>query len=245
MNVYLDIETIPSQDPAVRAEVEAAVTPPANMKKAETIAKWEAEEKPEKVEQEWRKTAFAGDRGEVVCIAWAVDDGDVYSEFRTPTGLPGPNQEISERGLLWTFFEAVREAIERSHRRRPRFIGHNVRDFDLRFLFQRAVILGEPPGFNLPHDARPGSDEVFDTMEGWAGFRNRISLDRLCRALSVPTKGAELDGADIDGSLVWDYVRDGCIESVAAYCRADVERVRSIHRRMEFTDARRLHGVAA
>ena len=245
MNVYLDIETIPAQNPAVRTEIEAGITPPANMKKAETIAKWEAEEKLDKVEQEWRRTAFAGDRGEIVCIAWAVDDGDVFSVFRTPANLEGPNREITERHLLWTFFEAMREASERAHGRWPRFIGHNVRDFDLRFLFQRAVILAEPPGCHLPHDAGPSSDRVFDTLEAWAGFRNRISLDRLCRALGVPTKGTELDGEEIDGARVWDFVRDGCIESVAAYCRADVERVRAVHERMEFNVAGRRAGIAA
>ena len=245
MNVYLDIETIPGQAKGLREEIAAQLAPPANMKKAETIARWEAEEKPDKIEQEWRKTAFAGDRGEVVCIAWAIDNGDVHCAFRTPAHLEGPNREMTERHVLWAFFEAVREAGERARGRLPRFVGHNVRDFDLRFLYQRAVILGEPPGFRLPHDVRPGSDAVFDTMEAWAGFRNRISLDRLCRALSIPTKGAELDGEEIDGSRVWDFVRDGCIESVAAYCRADVERVRSVHRRLDFRDARPLAEIAA
>ena len=29
------------------------------------------------IEAAWRKTSFHGDRGEVVCIAWAVDDNPV------------------------------------------------------------------------------------------------------------------------------------------------------------------------
>lgn len=146
----------------------------------------------------------------------------------------GDGADVGEAELLTTFFEAVTEAGEVHHGRLPCFIGHNVREFDLRFLFQRAVILGVRPPFHLPHDVRPGSDRVFDTMTAWAGWGGRISLDRLCTALNIPGKGSELGGEDIDGSKVWDLYRDGRAEDVAIYCRADVERVRHVHRRLTF-----------
>lgn len=240
MNIFLDIETIPGQEQGLREEIAATITPPGNMKKAETIAKWEAEEKPAAIEEAWRKTAFDGSRGEIVCIAWAVDSAPVRSVFYDPINDPGTmpaaGENRTEADLLQAFFIAVATASENQHGRLPRFIGHNVRDFDLRFLFHRAVILGVRPPFHLPHDARPGSDFVFDTMEAWAGYRNRISLDRLCRAFGIPTKGAELGGEEIDGSKVWDFVQAGRIEEVATYCRADVERVRAVHQRITFAE---------
>jgi len=234
VNIYLDIETIPGQAPGLKEQIAEGITPPGNYKKPETIAQWEAEQKPALVEQAWRGTAFAGDIGEVVCIAWAVDDEPAQVTFR---GLPGQAHDYPEADVLGLFFAVLKGASQQRHGRLPTFIGHNVREFDLRFLFQRAVILGVRPAFPLPHNAGPGSDRVYDTMEAWAGWRNRVSLDRLCKALGIPCKGAELGGEAIDGSKVWDFVQAGRIEDVAAYCKADVERVRAVHRRLTFADA--------
>ena len=44
--VVFDIETIPAQDPTVRAEIERSVLLPKTLKKAESIAAWEAEDRP-------------------------------------------------------------------------------------------------------------------------------------------------------------------------------------------------------
>lgn len=226
MHVYLDIETIPGQAPELKNEIARGIAPPANYSKPETIARWEAETKPTLIEDAWRKTAFAGDRGEIVCIGWAVDD----EPAQTLTRAPGS----SEAWLLDEFFAATQRAIQATHGRIPRWVGHNVRDFDLRFIYQRAVVLGLRPPFALPHDVRPGSDLVFDTMTAWAGWGGRVSLARLCAALGLPVKGSEIGEEDMDGARVWDFVQAGRLDDVAAYCRADVERVRLLHRRLTF-----------
>lgn len=226
MHIYLDIETIPGQAPGLKNEIARGVSPPANYSKPETIAKWEAETKPGLIEETWRKTSFAGDRGEVICIGWAVDDAPAETLTRT---LSSP-----EAWLLGEFFGAVHRAIEASHGRVPRWVGHNVRDFDLRFLYQRAVVLGLRPPFALPHDARPGSEFVFDTMTAWAGWGGRVSLARLCTALGLPAKGSEIGEEEMDGSRVWDMVKAGRLDDVAEYCRGDVERVRLLHHRLNF-----------
>ena len=228
MNIYLDIETIPGQAKGLKERIAETVTPPGSMKKAETIAKWEAEQKPAAVEEAWRKTSFNGDQGEIVCIAWAIDGEPVQCVSRVMA------VEQGEQLVLIDFFASIQQEIERQNGRLPVWIGHNVRDFDLRFIFQRAVIHDVCPPFRIPHDARPGSDRIFDTMDAWAGFRNRISLDRLCRALGIPLKGSELDGEEIDGSKVWDFVKAGRIQDVVCYCKADVERVRQVHSRLTF-----------
>lgn len=43
---YFDIETIPAQDPSVRAELAAAVTAPSQYKKPESIAELRRETEP-------------------------------------------------------------------------------------------------------------------------------------------------------------------------------------------------------
>jgi len=239
MHVYLDIETIPGQQPGLKEKIAESITPPGNYKKPETLAKWEEEQKPDLIEEAWRKTAFHGDRGEVVCIAWAIEDDITHCVYRTPPHIEGNQNDVTEAELLGAFFMAIAGEVRTKHGRLPVFIGHNVRDFDLRFLFQRAVILGVRPPFHLPHDVRPNSEHIFDTMTAWAGWGGRISLVRLCTALDIPNKGSELDGEDIDGSKVWGLVRDGRADAVAVYCKADVERVRRVHRRMTFQECAR------
>lgn len=71
--LYLDIETIETQDADLRARIAADIKPPASMSKAETIAKWEAEAKPDAIASAIAKTALDGATGHLVCIGYAVD----------------------------------------------------------------------------------------------------------------------------------------------------------------------------
>jgi predicted PolB exonuclease-like 3'-5' exonuclease len=80
----------------------------------------------------------------------------------------------------------------------------------------------------LNPDARHGGGHVFDTMQEWAGFRETVSLDALCRALAIASPKA----GGLDGSRVYDAWIAGRAEEIAAYCRRDVEAVQAIHRRM-------------
>lgn len=237
MNIYLDIETIPGQSPAVREMIAETITPPATMSKPETIAKWMAEQRDAAIEDAWRKTSFDGAFGHIAVIGYAIADAEPVTLYQELYGAP----EV-ERDILGAFFSALETAGSRVLRggtrsdTTPTFIGHNVLDFDLRFIFQRAVMLGIRPPSCIPFDAKPWDQAVFDTMTTWAGARNRVSLDKLCRAFGIDTKGSEI-GEEIDGSQVWDFVKAGRIADVARYCAGDVERVRQIHRRLTFQHA--------
>jgi hypothetical protein len=228
MHIFLDIETIPAQGAGVREEIAAAIAPPGNYKKAETIAEWEREQKPALVEEAWRKTALDGALGQVACAALAVDDAP-------PAVFYEEDWARAEPRILRGLFAAIRAAHDGARMTRPVFVGHNIAGFDLRFLFQRAVLHGIEPPAVIPFNARPWEDCIFDTMTAWAGYGNRVGLDKLCRALGLPGKGSEI-GAEIDGSKVWDFVADGRIAEVAEYCKGDVERVRAVFRRLTFAE---------
>ena len=109
-------------------------------------------------------------------------------------------------------------------------IGHNIEAFDMRFMFQRSVIRNVRPTLNL--NMSRYSDNLFDTMTAWAGYQGRISLDALCKALGIPSPKN-----GIDGSKVWDAVRDGRIDEVATYCAADVDATREAFLRMTFANS--------
>lgn len=218
--LFLDIETIPCQRPGMLDEIRAGITPPGNISKPETIAKWMEENAAAEADKQYRKTALDGTLGEIVCIGFGVNDECVGSITRAVGE--------SEGDVLQGFFDSLAQKIHKSVI--PRFIGHNVINFDLRFIYQRAVILGVKPSFNLPHDTRYNGPTVYDTMLAWAGWGNRISLKKLCEALGIQVKS---DG--IDGSQVWDYIQAGKYLEVADYCREDVDAVRAVYHRMTFS----------
>ena len=72
-------------------------------------------------------------------------------------------------------------------------------------------------------------------MIDWAGVGNRVSLAKLCKVFGLDAKGSEI-GEEIDGSKVWDFVKDGRIEDVARYCEGDVERTRQVYKRLNFIE---------
>ena len=224
--IYLDLETVPSQDPCVRAEIEASIQPPGNMSKPDTISKWEAECKPELVEEAWKKTAMDGAYGQIVCAAIAADNEEPSVFFDT-------DWQTYEDQIIYDLFAGIVARYQPSRDTRPIFIGHNLVNFDLRFLFQRSVVHGIRPPIIIPFDAKPWDDKVYDTMIKWSGVGKTVSLEKLCRTFCLPAKGSEI-GEDMDGSKVWDFVKAGRIANVATYCKADVERVRALYKRMTF-----------
>lgn len=214
--LFMDIETIPAQGAEAKARIAASVKAPGTMKKADTIAAWEKDGKPQAVEEAIAKSGLNGAYGHVCCIGWAFGDDE-------PQSVIWPKDVTDEAAAIYTFKSIVSDRVNFP----PVIVGHNVAEFDIRFLWQRAMVLGIKMPAWFPRAPRPWDREVFDTMTAWAGARNTISMDNLCAALGIPGKG------DIDGSIVGELWANGEYERIAAYCRADVESTREIHRKMQ------------
>lgn len=237
----IDIETIPGQAAhvleALRADAEAEKADcraPANYKDPEKIAANIAEQHAAidaAVMEKWRKTSFDGAFGQIVVVSYAVDGAEPFKLWNEDWQHPD-----SERHLLLDLNDALHDSIPANMEICTQVIGHNVSAFDLRFLVQRSIVCGVRPHPILARAAaaKPWeSDKVFDTMVQWAGVGNRISLDKLCKALGIQSPKGELTGA-----LVWDYVQAGRISEVADYCAADVVAVREVYRRMTFAEVK-------
>ena len=212
--VYLDIETIPNQSAEFRAEVRKNITAPAQYKKQDSIDKWIAENGDAAADEAIAKTSFDPARGHICTIGWAIGDGEVVA-----SSIGGSVD--NEASVISEFLsELPTQGVNQ-------FVGHYITGFDLRFILCRAVVLGVklPAKTIFPRDTKPWGDETFDTMTAWAGARDRISQDNLCKALGLECKG------DFDGSMVAEAWANGEHEKIADYCRRDVETVRAIHRR--------------
>ena len=245
--IPLDIETIPGQAAAVlealRADAEAEKAEcraPANYKDDAKIAEHIAAQHAvidAAVMDKWRKTSFDGAYGQIAVVSFAIDGGEPVKVYRDDWQAPG-----AETGLLEELRDTMHERLNPKTEVAAQIIGPNVSAFDLRFLVQRSIILGVKPHPVLARAAacKPWeTDRVFDTMVQWAGVGNRISLDKLCKALGLPGKG------EIDGSKVWDYVQAGRIAEVADYCADDVRKVWAVYQRMTFTKMEVLEDVPA
>lgn len=214
-DVFLDIECIPNQSPEYAASVRENLTAPAQYKKPESIAKWLAENGDEAVADIIAKTSFNPALGHICTIGYAVGGDDVFAAHARTVG--------EEKLIIEGFFSALPTLGQN------RFIGHYITGFDLRFILNRAIILGVPlPHKTLfPRDTKPWGDETFDTMFAWAGAKGEISQDNLCKALGLETKQG------MDGSKVAEAWANGEHERIAEYCRRDVETVRAIYRKFE------------
>jgi 3'-5' exonuclease len=110
------------------------------------------------------------------------------------------------------------------------FVGHNILDFDLRFIYQRSVIHQIKPSREIPFD-RFRREPIFDTMQEWSRWgREHASLDSLTKALGVPSPKE-----NVDGSKVYSYYRSGKLAEICEYCKRDVDSVRQIYRWLTFT----------
>jgi predicted PolB exonuclease-like 3'-5' exonuclease len=110
------------------------------------------------------------------------------------------------------------------------FVGHNILDFDMRFIYQRSVIHQIKPSRDIPF-TRFRNAPIYDTMQEWSKWgREHASLDLLSKALGIPSPKEHLDG-----SKVYPYYRAGKIAEIVEYCKRDVDSVREVYRRLTFT----------
>lgn len=221
MNLYLDIETLGTDREDVREYIAATIKPPATMSKPETIAKWIAESKADAVEEAVSKTGLDGTFGRVCVIGWAFDDVGVSTLY-----------SADDEAQILNSFASAMNTVQLTEHYTTCVIGHNVSSFDLRFLTQRFIVNGIKPPLLIQRaaQAKPWeADKVFDTMVQWAGVGNRISLEKLCLALSIPSPKSDITGATVAAA-----VAAGRINDVAVYCAGDVEATRAVHRRMTF-----------
>lgn len=227
-HIFIDIETIPGQKEGLKDLLAEKISHPANMSKPETIAAWEKDKKPQAVEDAWRKTGFDGSFGEVISISWAINNAPVQVVHRR---LGEPEKELLRYAL-----EGIKKGLDKAspQLRQPTWVGHNVVGFDLRFLWQRCVVNNYKPPFRIPYDAKPWSDEIFDTLIEWKGLAKAGgTMNEVCFALGLDGKG---DG--IDGSQIWEYVQQERYEEIAEYNKDDVERTREMFNRMTFNEMR-------
>lgn len=226
VNIYMDLETGPTTRPELIERATADVRPPAQYKKADSIEKWWAENGEAEKAAALAKTSLNGGYGELLTIGFAVNDGPVIVLARAD--VPDGEQMLLDMFAIALADNARAQAPDHGDwwGVRACWIGHNIEDFDLRFLWQRSRVLGVHLPFPLPLERYAKTPSRYDTMKEWGGWQNRIRQQDLELILGL-TRDDAITGADVA-----EHWARGDIETVVNHCKEDVRLLREIHRRL-------------
>lgn len=159
-----------------------------------------------------KKLSLSAATAKIICLCYAIEP---------PANAEVQVLEGDETEIIKNFWKLALEC--------NLFVGHNILDFDLRFIYQRSVIHQIRPSRDLPF-ARFRNAPIFDTMHEWSKWgREHASLDSLSKTLSLPSPKGTLDG-----SKVYPYYRAGKLAEIVDYCKCDVDSVRQVYRRLTF-----------
>lgn len=206
--LYLDIETLPA-DETLKSEIIPLITVrrgSAKRKKDDKILN------AAEIEEKFRDTALNGNFGRILCIAYCKEP---------PENNPVEILKGDEKLILKSFWEIAADV--------SLFIGHNIMEFDLKFIYKRSVIHNIRPSQNL-NFARYRNNPIYDTMREWERWgQDFIALDTLAKIL-----GLESSKKELDGSKVYEYFLQGKLEEIYQYCKADVEVVKKVYKKINF-----------
>ena len=161
-----------------------------------------------------KKLSLSAATAKILCLCYAIEP---------PVGSEVQVLEGEETEIITNFWKLAVDC--------NLFVGHNILDFDLRFIYQRSIIHQIKPSRELPF-ARFRSAPIFDTMHEWSKWGlEHASLDLLSRTLSIPSPKESLDG-----SKVYPYYRAGKLADIVNYCKCDVDSVRRVYRRLTFSN---------
>jgi DNA polymerase elongation subunit (family B) len=220
--IFLDIETLPAREEVWKqlpAKIQEDLA--AKSKKSAGLK--------QKKEDAHRRTSLIGDLGRILCIGLLVESEEPRAPVVLGWAEAADRFQEDEPALLRDFWGVLRDF--EAHR--DLVIGHNVLDFDLRFIYQRSVVHRVKPSVELSL-RRFSSQPVFDTMQEWSKWsrQDHVSLDRLARGLGLPSSKTE----EVSGATVYDRYLEGKHKLIRDYCVADVVLTRAVYRRMTFTD---------
>jgi len=160
-----------------------------------------------------KKLSLSAATAKILCLGYAIEP---------PADSPANVLTGEETAIIEHFWKLAIDA--------NLFVGHNILDFDLRFIWQRSIIHQIKPPRDIPF-TRFRNNPVFDTMQEWSKWgREHLSLDLLARALGIPSPKESLDG-----SKVYPYYRAGKLAEICEYCKRDVDTARQVYRKLSFT----------
>jgi 3'-5' exonuclease len=217
--LFIDIETVPAQptlellDPGWQSLWNARIS--------KTM--------PEMVEPETAYLQRAGimaEFGRIVCIAsgyFSEDKSRGKTLFKV-RAVAGEDETALLRewvGMVDKFY-ALFPAF--------RFVGHNIKEFDIPYICRRLLALGLPlPKYLQISGMKPWETNMVDTMHQWrfGDTRHSVSLNLLAHVLNIPTPKDDIDGSQVQEV----FYKEKNLDRIKKYCVKDVVTVARVMQR--------------
>ena len=236
-NLYFDIETIPADETSHESLSYLYERKLLKKMKEKNLDRETAILEIGNLEKMIDATGLDGSFGRSICLSYAVNNDATKVLCAAREGDEKTGILSAEKKLLEDFWFIAAQI--------DLFVGHNIMEFDLRFILQRSIILGVKPTWTRfeekgvkPWDmhkhlnfARYKNLPIFDTMQEWSNWgQGKLGLEHVALALGIPTP----KGEGIDGSEVWKFFKNGKVKEICDYCMRDVETTRAVYKRMTF-----------
>ncbi len=115
--------------------------------------------------------------------------------------------------------------------RKPVFVGHNIKEFDLPYISRRMIINGMVlPDCLMMQGKKPWEVPHIDTMQIWAfgDYKSYTRLSLLAEVLGIPTPKDDISGEDVNRV----YWQEQNLDRIAIYCQKDVETTTRVFMRL-------------
>lgn len=161
------------------------------------------------------KGALHAEYSKIICISFGRVDVDENGEMsHTIHTCSGDNEMHVIKEALAVFDKFNSSGFK--------FVGHNIKGFDIPVILKRALINGlDIPSFLHLHNLKPWETPLIDTSDIWKfGSWNggNVSLDLLSASLGVPTPKDEMNGSMVSET----YWKLNGLNDIIKYCEKDV-----------------------
>lgn len=114
-----------------------------------------------------------------------------------------------------------------------KFIGHNIKKFDMPWIVKRSLVNSLPVPYQFHFQKqKPWENCLLDTYEIWKfGGMKSAGLDTICHVLNVPSPKVEMQNYETS-----EYFWKGEVEKIKSYCEDDVKATMNIMLRMAGMD---------
>lgn len=163
-----------------------------------------------------QKAGLQAEFGKIICITIGyIRFQDGHPIIKTKSYYGDDESELLKQ--FFAFSEQVPTKIPDA-----KFIGHNIKRFDLPYIYKRGLINGlEVPSNLILHGKKPWELNIEDTADIWsngAWQESFTSLDILTAVLGIPSPKSDIDGSEVT-NVYWQQYD---LKRIVEYCERDV-----------------------
>ncbi|MCS6873315.1 MAG: ribonuclease H-like domain-containing protein [Pyrinomonadaceae bacterium] len=198
------------------------------------------------VEKLFRETALQGSLGRLLCIGLMIEEVSINyqkskvedSKIILRPSVFGQDKEtrkfhLDEKRTLEGFWNYLSNA--KLNFEFDLIVGHNLIEFDLPFIYQRSMVKGVKPTYELLRNKPWEQRHLFDTMKEWkmGVYGRNVSLEDLAFGFGVDCQ----KDAEVDGSKIYDLYLQDKHEEIREYCLKDIRCIREVYYRMNYLES--------